>query len=125
MRQVSQADIRLERFEEALHDPASKLTYTALSGVRKQSVEDIERLFGASVIKWMKNKAYTSEAQYLSVVRNWKRSCDERGLTEEERRVFNEEFLAYILDDLMPWHRQEGLRDFNLLEVNRFLLLWL
>ena len=123
LRQGSHADIRLERFEEALHDPASKLTYTALSSVRKQSVEDVEQLFGASVIQGMKSKAYTSEAQHLSVVRNWRRSCDERGLTEEERRAFNEEFLAYILDDLMSWHRQEGLRDFSLLEVNRFLLL--
>ena len=111
MRQGSHADIRLERFEEALHDLASKLMYTAFSGVRKQSVEDIERLFGASVIKWMKNKAYTSEAQYLSVVWNWRHPCDEMGLTEEERRVFNEAFLAYILDNLMPWHRQ-GLKRF-------------
>ena len=71
----------------------------------------------------MKNKAYTSEAQYLSVVWNWRHSCDEMGLTEEERRMFNEAFLAYIPDNLMPWHRQEGLRDFSLLEVNSFLLL--
>ena len=109
MRQGSHAKIRLERFEEALHNPPSKLTCTALSSARKQSVEDVERLFGASVLQWMKSKVCTSEAQYLSVVQNWRCSCDESGLTEEERR---KEFLAYILDDLMPWHKQEGLKRF-------------
>ena len=29
------------------------LTYTALNGVCKQSVEDVERLFGDSVVNWM------------------------------------------------------------------------
>ena len=33
---------------------------------------------------------------------------------------YNNEMLEYLLDDLMPWHRQEGLRDFSLLEVNRY-----
>lgn len=32
-------------------------------------------------------------------------------------------FLDYVLDDLMPWHRDQGLRDFSLLEVNRYVLL--
>ena len=123
MRQGSHVDIRLERFEEALHDPAFRLTYTALSGVHTQSVEDVEQQFITSVIQWMESKAYTSKAQYLSVVQNWRRSCNERGFTEEERRAFNGEFLAYILDDLMPWHRQGRLKRFSLLEVNRFYLI--
>ena len=42
--------MQLERFEEALHDPTTGLTYTALSGIRKQSVEDVERLFSEPVI---------------------------------------------------------------------------
>ena len=44
--------MNLERFEEALHDPTSGLTCTALSGIRKQSVEDVERLFGDPLISW-------------------------------------------------------------------------
>ena len=32
-------------------------------------------------------------------------------------------FLDYILDDLMPWHREPELRDFSFLEVNRYTLL--
>jgi len=45
VRQGGPARVRLERFEEALHHPKSGLTYPALSGIRKQSVENVERLF--------------------------------------------------------------------------------
>ena len=38
--------MRLERFVEAVQVPESGLTHTALVGRRKQSVEDVERLFG-------------------------------------------------------------------------------
>ena len=38
---------------EAVHDSSAGLTYTALSGTRKQSVEDVKRLFSKSLIKWM------------------------------------------------------------------------
>ena len=32
---------------------------------------------------------------------------------------FNAGLLNYILDDLMPWHEEDGLQNFSLLEVNR------
>ena len=44
MTSICQADLRLERFTEALEDSASQLTYPALTGQRKQSVRDAERL---------------------------------------------------------------------------------
>ena len=62
MRQGAARDIHLERFVQALEDPSSGLTYTALTGVRKQSVEDVERLFGAGVIEFMKKHGYKAEA---------------------------------------------------------------
>jgi len=37
----------------------------ALSGVRKQSVEDVER--GLPLIKWMGKKGYSKEATYLKL----------------------------------------------------------
>lgn len=114
--------MQLERFEEALHDPASGLTYTSLSGIRKQSVEDVERLFSEPLIAWMEKKGYTFEAAYLRVVRDWRRACDERGLTDAQRSQYNTNFLHYLLDDLMPWHREAG-SDFSLLEVNRLVML--
>ena len=109
--------IHLERFVQALEDPSSGLTYSALTGVRKQSVEDVERLFGPGVISFMKRNHYEDEAKYVEVVRNWRRSVDERGLSEDQRRQFRNDFISYILDDWMPWHRNSF--DFSTLEVNR------
>ena len=74
----------MERFVEALKDPATGLTYPALTGVRKQSVEDVERLFGSKVIEFMENHNYEDEAKYLRVVRNWRHAIDERGIPEAE-----------------------------------------
>ncbi|XP_065889311.1 uncharacterized protein [Dysidea avara] len=118
LRQGSPSNIQLERFAEALHDSSAELTYCALSGVRKQGVEDVERLFGQPLIEWMKQKGYCDEAAYLQVVRNWRRACDDRGLTDDQRSIFNKEFLSFILDDLMSWHKDDGY-DFSVLEVNR------
>lgn len=76
---------------EALHDPTTNLTYPALTGARKQSVTDVERLFSADMIYFMESKGYTAEAQYISVIHNWRRACDERGLCAEDRVQFNQE----------------------------------
>ena len=108
--------IHLERFVEALQDPDSGLTHPALVGTRKQSIEDIERLFGERLIAFMEKKQYKSEASYLRIVRNWRRAIDERGLSDSQRQQFSMDFLKFILDDLMPWHNT---LDYISLEVNR------
>lgn len=69
----------------------------------------------------MENKGYSNEAEYLRVICNWRHASDERGLIDEQHSSFNKEFLNYILDDLMPWHKDERLQDFSLLEVNRYI----
>ena len=107
-------DNRMEYFVEAVKDPSTGLTYPTLTGVRKQSVQDVERLFGEGVIKFMEAKQYMPEAIYLRVVRNWRRAVDERGLGESTRQQFLQEF---ICADLMPWYTHS--KDFSLLEVNR------
>ena len=122
LRQGGHVDVQLERFEKALHDSSAGLTYTALSGVCKQSVEDVERLFGDSVINWMEIKGYNVEAEYLRVICNWRRACDERGLSYAQQSQFNNNLLKYVLDELMPLHMKDRLRDFSLLEVNRYIL---
>ena len=111
--------LRLERFAEALNDRSSGLTYPALTGTRKQSVEDVERLFGTLLIEFMKARNYTDEAKFLEVIRNWRKAVDERGLSEALRRQYNKDLLDFLADDLMPWHRKPGMRDFSLIEVNR------
>jgi len=67
----------------------------------------------------MEKKGYDFEARHLSIVHNWRRACDERGLPRILCSQFNSNFLEYILDDLIPWHADEGLCDFSLLEVNQ------
>ena len=104
---------------EALEVPESGLTHRALVGSRKQSVEDVERLFGLALIDFMEEKQYSNEAKYLKVIRNWQRAVDERGLPDATRQLFNKELLDFILN-LMPWHRTVGMKDFSLLEVNRY-----
>lgn len=109
--------VGLEKFVEALKDSETELTYPALTGIRKQSVEDVERLFGYGVINFMEKHKYEAEARYLRVVRNWRRAVDERGLSDDVRQKLNMEFLDFIVEDLIPWYSNE--KDFSLLEVNR------
>lgn len=107
----------LERFVEALSCPSAKLTYSALSGARKQSVQDAERMFSVDMIDFMKNKGYEFEATYISAISNWRRSCDERGLSQLQRCRYNYKLLMFVMDDLMPWHKTDC--DLSLMEVNR------
>lgn len=104
---------------EAVRDDKTALSYHALIGTRKQLVSDVEQIFGHKVLHFLEQKGYAFEAEYVRVIRNWRRACDERGITHEERSKYNREFIAYIVDDLMPWHRESDKPDFSLLEVNR------
>ena len=111
--------MHLERFTEALADPSSDLTYPALTGARKQSVVDAERLFNPNLSAFMKQKGYTYEATYIECICNWRKACDERGLKELTRCKYNYQFLNLVLNELMPWFSETY--DFSLLEVNRYM----
>ena len=65
----------------------------------------------------MQRKGYLYEEKYTQTLWNWRRACDERGLSELQRCKFNHQFLNLILDELMPWHVDNY--DLSLLEVNR------
>lgn len=56
LRQGKVKGVRLERFLEALYDPGTRLTYAAITGVRKQSVINAERLFSKDVLDFMERK---------------------------------------------------------------------
>ena len=88
---------------EALQDPDTHLTLPALTGIRKQNVQDIERLFGNS----MERKRYEPEVMFLRAVRNWRRAIDERRLEEIQRQQFLHEFKVYVCEDLMPWYLRD------------------
>jgi len=40
-------------------------------------------------------KSYTSEADYLWVVHNWRRACDERSIPDPLRGQYNQNMLNY------------------------------
>ena len=104
---------------EAAEDPDTQLTYHALVGTRKQSVLDAERLLGSGVLTFMEKKGYTLEADYVRAIHNWRRACDQRGLSDSQRSKYNKDFFDYIFEDLMPWYSRDGVNDYSLLEVNR------
>lgn len=110
--------MRLDRFTEALHDESSGLTFPALTGQRKQSVQDAEILFSEGVEKFMQNKGYKYEEEFVRVIKNWRCACDKRGLSSRVRSKFNYQLLNLMLDELMPWY--EDTYDFSLLEVTRY-----
>ena len=115
------ANIKLERYTEALRDPTSGMTYPALIGARKQSVIDAERLFSSQLSTFMRKKGYDVEATYIETIHNWRRANDERGLSSLMRSKYNYCLLNMILDELMPWHKESY--NFALLEVNRCIYL--
>ena len=89
-----------------------------LVGSRKQSVEDAERLFSPSLLKYMDDKGYDYEAGYIGAVLGWRQACDHCGLSEFDRSRCNFQMLAFLLEELMPWCKDTY--DFSLLEVNRY-----
>ena len=50
-------------------------------------MRDVENLFGSDLLAFMKRKGYSTEAEYIEAVHNWRQACDERGLSTEIVRV--------------------------------------
>ena len=83
------SQLQLDRFTEALYDETLGLTFPALTGQRKQSVKDAENLFSIGVENFMKKKGYLYEEKYVRCIRNWRRACEERGLSSLQRCKYN------------------------------------
>jgi len=109
--------IDLQYFRDALHDPFSGLTKTALTGLNKQSVPDCERIFSVGMIDFMSRCGHHKEMSFLKVVHNWHKASDGRGLDDDERKAYNKDMMDWILDDWMPWHRYN--LDYSTLDINR------
>ena len=112
-------NINMKAFVDALNSPDTGLTYTALTGKRKQSVSDAEKLLSGAVATWMKNNNHVREGEFVEIVANWHKATDGRGLSGDLRKQYNETMLNFILEDWMPWHKNN--RDFSTLDVNRYI----
>ena len=98
-------DLRFMR--DALHDPSTGLTYESLTGKNKQSIPDCERMISLGVISFMEKNGQLNESRVLSILRNWHRAVDGRGIPEETPLTFLQDMKDWLLDDWMPWHREE------------------
>ncbi|CAB3983365.1 Hypothetical predicted protein [Paramuricea clavata] len=106
-----------EKDVHALHDPNTGLTYESLTGKNKQSVPDCERVISLGVIEFLEKNKYVNEAKILSIIHNWHKAVDGRGLSEDLRSKYLCEMKDWILDDWMPWDKTE--RNYSLIDVNR------
>lgn len=113
------SDLNFEAFVEAMRSPDTGLTYTALAGKRKQSVVDAERLLSYQVAKFFQEKGYEREYQYVKVIAQWHESSDGRGLSQLKRSQYNYEMLNYIIDEWMPWHKDDY--DLSKIDINRYI----
>ena len=112
------AGANLGGLDEAMRDPTTGLTQAALTGERKQSVKDAERMLSYSVAKFLKENGYEMEGEYVEIVAGWHEAADGRGLTELERCKKNYLMLNMILDEWMPWHRETY--GFSTIDINRY-----
>ena len=113
-------NVDLTAFVEAMHSPDTGLTHTALTGKRKQSVPDAEKLLSSAVAKWCKENGFPEEGRVAEVIANWHKASDGRGLNEETRRKYNLAMLEFILEDWMPYFKDQEERDYSRLDPNRF-----
>lgn len=117
IRQGNNIDLDYDAFDAALMDPQSGLTHAALTGKRKQSLVDAERLMSSLVVQSLRRHGYDREANFVEVLANWHEATDGRVLSQLERCRFNYRLLNLILDEWMPWHTASY--DFSTIDVNR------
>ncbi len=82
-------DINLKFSVDALHDHASGLTKTALTGVNEQSIPVCERVFSVGVMKYIKDQGHQTEYKFVKLMNEWHEASDGCGLTEETRHKAN------------------------------------
>jgi len=105
-------------FDAAMMDPRTGLTHAALTGERKQSVVDAERMLSFLVSRFLSEHGYIREAHYVNTVAGWHEAADGRGVTELERCRKNYAMLNMVLDEWMPWHNDSY--NFSLININRY-----
>ena len=110
--------MNLQGFDDAMMDSRTGLTHAALTGERKQSVGDAERMLSFLVAKFLREHGCVREANYVDIVAGWHEAADGRGLTELQRSKRNYAMLNLILDEWMPWHRENS--DLSTIDVNRY-----
>lgn len=111
------ANLDFDAFDAVLMDPQSGLTHAALTGKRKQSLVDAERLMSSFVATSLQKHGYEKEAKFVQILADWHAATDGRGLSQLERCRYNYQMLNAILDEWMPWHINNY--DLSTIDINR------
>ena len=118
-REEGPPETNLQGFDDAMQDPKTGLTFAALTGERKQSVVDAERMLSYLVASFLSEHGYEKEGEFVRTVAGWHEAADGRGLSELKRCKKNYEMLNMILDEWMPWHKTAP--NFSTIDINRYL----
>lgn len=119
-REEGPAGFDLKGFDDAMLDPKTGLTQAALTGERKQSVQDAERVLSFLVAKFLEEHGHNTEGNYVSFVAGWHEAADGRGLTELRRCERNYKMLNMILEEWIQWYNEDC--DFSTLDINMYTL---
>ena len=98
-REEGPPETNLQGFDDAMQDPKTGLTFAALTGERKQSVVDAERMLSYLVASFLSEHGYEKEGEFVRTVAGWHEAADGRGLSELKRCKKNYEMLNMILDE--------------------------
>jgi hypothetical protein len=96
----------------------NRLTYSALVGMRRQSVKDAERLLSFATASSLKKHGHLKEAEYVDLIARWHEASDGRGLSQLQRCRQNYSLLTYLLVGWCPWYQETG--DLSLVDINRY-----
>ena len=64
------------------------------------------------------NYCHHAEAKILSIIHNWHKAVDGRGLSEETRAQYCKDMMTWLLKDWMPYLDQD--HDYSTIDVNRY-----
>ena len=67
--------------------------------------------------KFFKDNHYLAEAEYVETVALWHAASDGRGLSQLQRCRQNYQMLNYILDECIPWHKDNY--DLSTCDINK------
>ena len=85
-REEGPAGTDLQGFDDAMRDPKTGLTHAALTGERKQSVQDVERMLSFLVAKFLQENGYQQESKYVeTVARSSRREGSNRAATMQKK----------------------------------------
>lgn len=92
---------------EALRSPNTGPTYTQPLQGKGSNLRLIEKDSSYYLGYFFRGKGYENEYQYVNVIAQWHESSDGRGISQLKRSQDNYEMLNYILDEWMPWHKDD------------------